>query len=80
MKWILPNAKQLQHAQFYLFISGLKIIGHGNRNNNLESSCIFHQEWLVYYEYANYFTSFDLSWPSLEEISVDDQDRPEYVR
>jgi hypothetical protein len=38
---ILHNAKQLRHAQFYFDISGLKIIGHGNPDNNLESLCIF---------------------------------------
>jgi hypothetical protein len=27
--------------QFYFVISGLKIIGHGNHDNNLESHCIF---------------------------------------
>jgi hypothetical protein len=37
---ILQMAKQLQHAQFYFVISGLKIIGHGNPDNNLESHCI----------------------------------------
>jgi len=26
--------------QFYFVVSGLKIIGHGNPDNNLESSCI----------------------------------------
>jgi hypothetical protein len=28
------------HKQFYFFISGLEIIGHGNPDNNLESFCI----------------------------------------
>jgi hypothetical protein len=27
--------------QFYLIVSGLKIIGHGNPDNNLESPCIY---------------------------------------
>jgi hypothetical protein len=35
---ILQNAKLLQYARF--FFSGLKIIGHGNPDNNLESLCI----------------------------------------
>jgi hypothetical protein len=37
---ILQNSKQLQHAQFFFVVSGLKIIGHGNPDNNLESHCI----------------------------------------
>jgi hypothetical protein len=37
---MLQNAKQLQHSQFYFVVSGLKIIGHGNPDNNLESLCI----------------------------------------
>jgi hypothetical protein len=37
---IMQNAKQLQHAQFYVIVFGLKIIGHGNPDNNLESHCI----------------------------------------
>jgi hypothetical protein len=44
---ILQNAKQLQHARLSSHIrcpsgvvSGLKIIGHGNPDNNLESHCI----------------------------------------
>jgi hypothetical protein len=36
---MVQNAKQLQHAQFYFVVSGLKIIGHGNPHNNLESLC-----------------------------------------
>jgi hypothetical protein len=38
----LQNGKQFQHAllvarkQFYFVVSGLKIIDHGNRDNNLE--------------------------------------------
>jgi hypothetical protein len=36
---ILRNVKQLQRAQFYFVISGLKIRDHGNPNNNLESPC-----------------------------------------
>jgi hypothetical protein len=36
---ILQNAKQLQHVQFYSLVFGLKIIGHGNPDNNLESHC-----------------------------------------
>jgi hypothetical protein len=43
----LQNAKQLQHARlsysvkrFYFAVSGLKIIGHGNPDNNLKSHCI----------------------------------------
>jgi hypothetical protein len=35
---VLQNAKQ--HAQIYLFFC-LKMIGHGNPDNNLESCCIF---------------------------------------
>jgi hypothetical protein len=27
------------HKQFYFAVSGLKIIGHGNPDNNLESPC-----------------------------------------
>jgi hypothetical protein len=38
---ILHNAKQLQHAQFYLIVFGLKIMGHGNPDNNLESLYIY---------------------------------------
>jgi hypothetical protein len=38
---ILQNAKQFQHAQFYFVVSGLKIIGQGNNDNNLESHCTF---------------------------------------
>jgi hypothetical protein len=37
---ILQNAKQLQRAQFYFVVSGLKIIGHRNPDNNLESHSI----------------------------------------
>jgi hypothetical protein len=36
---MLHNAKPLQHA-LYFIVSGLKITGHGNSNNNLESLCI----------------------------------------
>jgi hypothetical protein len=36
---ILQNAKQLQHAQFCFDVSSLKITGHGNTDNNLESLC-----------------------------------------
>jgi hypothetical protein len=43
----LHNAKELQHASlsghvssFISVVSGLKIIGHGNPDNNLESRCI----------------------------------------
>jgi hypothetical protein len=38
---MLQNAKQLHRAQFYYIISGLRIIGHGNTDNNLELHCIF---------------------------------------
>jgi hypothetical protein len=31
--------------QFYFFMPGLKIISHGNPDNNLESPCIY--GWLV---------------------------------
>jgi hypothetical protein len=37
---ILKNAKQLQHVRLYFVVSGLKITGHGNPDNNLESRCI----------------------------------------
>jgi hypothetical protein len=37
---MLQNAKQLQHTQFYCVVSSLKIVGHGNRDNNLESHSI----------------------------------------
>jgi hypothetical protein len=37
---LLQNAEQLQHAQFYIVVTGLKIIGHGNPDNNLETHCI----------------------------------------
>jgi hypothetical protein len=36
---VLQNAKQLQHMQFYFSVYGLKFIGHGNPDNNLESPC-----------------------------------------
>jgi hypothetical protein len=36
---ILQNAKQLHHAQFYFTVSSLKITGHGNTHNNVESLC-----------------------------------------
>jgi hypothetical protein len=36
---ILQRAKQILHAQFYFVVSGLKILGHGNTENNLESHC-----------------------------------------
>jgi hypothetical protein len=32
---ILQNT--IQHAHFYVFVSGLKTMGHGNRDKNLES-------------------------------------------
>jgi hypothetical protein len=38
---ILQNAKELQHSHFYFVVSCLKIIGHGNPDNNLESHCTF---------------------------------------
>jgi hypothetical protein len=34
---VLHYAKQLQHARFYFAVCDLKIIGHGNPDNNLES-------------------------------------------
>jgi hypothetical protein len=37
---ILQNAKQLQYARFLGVVSGLKIIGHGHADNNLELICI----------------------------------------
>jgi hypothetical protein len=37
---VLQNAKQLQKLLFYFVVSGLKIIVHGNPDNNLESNCI----------------------------------------
>jgi hypothetical protein len=37
---MLQDVKQLQHEQFYYYFSGLKIIDHGNTDNNLESHCI----------------------------------------
>jgi hypothetical protein len=40
---ILQKAKQLQHAQSYFVVPGSKIIGHGNPDSNLESSCIILQ-------------------------------------
>jgi hypothetical protein len=30
----------MAHKQFYFVVSGLKILGHGNPDNNLESLCI----------------------------------------
>jgi hypothetical protein len=36
---ILETAKQLQHALLSWHVSGLKITGHENPNNNLESYC-----------------------------------------
>jgi hypothetical protein len=36
---ILHNDKRLQLVQFYFVLSSLKIIGHGNPDNNLESHC-----------------------------------------
>jgi hypothetical protein len=38
---MLQNAKQLQHARLFWHVSSLKIIGHGNPDNNLESHCIY---------------------------------------
>jgi hypothetical protein len=38
----LHNAIQLQYDRLYFVYSGLKIIGHGNSNNNLESVCILY--------------------------------------
>jgi hypothetical protein len=35
------NANKLQHARLCFVVSGLKIIDHGNPDNNLESHCIF---------------------------------------
>jgi hypothetical protein len=40
LELILQIAKQLHHGQFYFVTSGLKIIDHGNPDNNLESHCI----------------------------------------
>jgi hypothetical protein len=37
---MLQNAKQLQRLGFYFVVSGLKIIGYGNADNNLESHFI----------------------------------------
>jgi hypothetical protein len=37
---ILQITKQLQLARLFFVVSGLKIIGHGNPDNNLESTCI----------------------------------------
>jgi hypothetical protein len=44
---MLQTGKQLQHSttfilrkQIYFVVSGLKITGHGNPDNNLESHCI----------------------------------------
>jgi hypothetical protein len=37
---ILQDAKKLQHARLYFVVSVLKIIGHGNPDNNIESHCI----------------------------------------
>jgi hypothetical protein len=42
MELIPQNAEQLQRDAFYFVVSGLKIIGHGNSDSNLESHCI---EW-----------------------------------
>jgi hypothetical protein len=36
---ILQNAEQHQHMRLYFLVSGFKIIGHGNPDNNLESHC-----------------------------------------
>jgi hypothetical protein len=38
---ILQDAKRLQHQQFYIVASGLKFMGLGNPDNNLESLCIY---------------------------------------
>jgi hypothetical protein len=35
------NAKQLQHAHLSWHVSGLKIIGHRNIYNNVESHCTY---------------------------------------
>jgi hypothetical protein len=37
---ILEIAKQLQNVCLYFVVSGLKITGHGNSDNNLELLCI----------------------------------------
>jgi hypothetical protein len=37
---ILKNAKQLQHARLSWHVSGLKIMGNGNFDINLESHCM----------------------------------------
>jgi hypothetical protein len=36
---ILQNSKQLQQSQFYFVISGLKMTGHRNPDDNLELHC-----------------------------------------
>jgi hypothetical protein len=41
---MLQNAKVLYHVQFYFSVSGLKIIGHGNPDSNLESHCTFRRQ------------------------------------
>jgi hypothetical protein len=48
---VVQNAKQLQHApfmahkQFYFVVSALNIIGHGNSDSKLESSCTCKNLW-----------------------------------
>jgi hypothetical protein len=37
---VLHNVKQLQHASFYFVVSGLKIVDHGNAENNIESHSV----------------------------------------
>jgi hypothetical protein len=39
---ILLSYTFIFHKQFYFVVSGLKIIGHGNPDNNLESPCILY--------------------------------------
>jgi hypothetical protein len=36
---MVKNDKQLQRTRLYYVYSGLKIVGHGNPDNNLESLC-----------------------------------------
>jgi hypothetical protein len=40
MSWLINTF--IFHKQFCFVVSGLKIIGHGNHDNNLELSCITH--------------------------------------
>jgi hypothetical protein len=37
---ILQTAEQLQHARIHFVVSGLKIIGHENPDDNLQTYCI----------------------------------------